>query len=129
MSHLVFEAAPGGRIEQEYVEADDADGSAGVLGRADGAVIDADAPGRLRFQLSPRLPDGTVAFTGHYDIRLREDAGATALDVSLRITDSTIGSADFIAGIPIGWGQSLDALVIAASAAHSSPDHDPKEHR
>jgi hypothetical protein len=75
------------------------------------------------------MPPPPSAFTGHYDIRLRQDAGATVLDVSLRITDSTIHSADFIAGIPIGWGQSLDALVTAASAARPSPEHDPKEHR
>jgi uncharacterized protein YndB with AHSA1/START domain/DNA-binding transcriptional ArsR family regulator len=131
MSRLVFDAAPGGHIVQEYVEADDADGSAGVIGRAEGTVTDIDGPERLRFRLSPLLPDGTVAFTGYYDIRLREDAGATVLDVNLRIADSTIDSADFIAGIELGWSQSLDALVTAASAANPSTDRPSptKEHK
>ncbi|MPZ51562.1 MAG: metalloregulator ArsR/SmtB family transcription factor [Acidimicrobiia bacterium] len=120
LSNLVFDASPGGRIFQEYVEKDDADGSAGVIGRAEGTVIDVDPPSRLRFGLSPLLSDGTVAFTGHYDIGLRDEIGATALHVSLRIADSTIDSADFIAGIRNGWDESLDKLVAAVSASNVS---------
>lgn len=126
ISDLRFDATPGGAIALEYVEADDAAGSGGVLGRAEGAVTAAEAPDRLRFDLSPQLPDGGVAFTGHYDVRLQEAAGSTELDVRLRIADSVTLSADFIAGIPLGWGQSLDALVEAVAADPSNPSH-PKE--
>jgi len=129
ISDLRFEAAPGGRVVLEYVELGDADGSAGVVGRADGAVIAAEAPDHLRFELSPRLPDGRVAFTGHYDLQLREADGGTQLDVTLRIADSTTLSADFIAGIPLGWGQSLDALVAAVSDPSSTePTHTGSTH-
>jgi uncharacterized protein YndB with AHSA1/START domain len=95
-----FDAAPGSAMVLEYREIGDAHGSAGVVGRADGRIVAVDAPDRLRFNLAARLPDGGIAFTGHYDIRLREDAGSTELEVRLRIADSTTLSADFIAGIP-----------------------------
>ncbi len=114
-SHLTFDAVAGSPIVQEYVEEGDADGSSGVIGRAEGAVTEVESPSRLRFVLSPMLPDGTVAFTGHYDLRLRDDAGTTVLEVSLRIADSSVDSADFVAGIRLGWDQALDALVTAAS--------------
>jgi len=123
ISELRFDAAPGGAIALEYVEADDLAGTAGVVGRAEGAVTTVEAPDRLRYDLSPQLPGGGVAFTGHYDLRLREGAGSTELDVSLRIAGSTTLSADFIAGIPLGWGQSLDALVDAVAADPSNPSH------
>ena len=38
------------------------------------------------------------------------------LDVHWRITDSTVDSADFIAGIEIGFGQSLDKLAVTLAA-------------
>ena len=121
---LVFEAVPGGRILQEYRDADDADGSDLVVGRAEG-VVDEVRPGEhLAYRLSPLLPDGGPAFTAHVVLGLRPtdtSAGAgagTELDVSWRIADSTVESQDFIAGIEIGFGQSLDHLA-AILAAHT----------
>ena len=67
---------------------------------------------------SPRcLPDGSVAFTAHVDLGLRPTGTGTDLDVRWRITDSTVDSADFIAGIEIGFGQSLDKLAATLAAA------------
>ncbi|MEU5993693.1 metalloregulator ArsR/SmtB family transcription factor [Spirillospora sp. NPDC047418] len=111
VSELVFEAEAGGRIVQEYRDAEDADGSDVVAGRAEG-VVEAVRPGeRLAYRLSPLLPGGGVAFTGHLDFDLRRTDAGTDLDVEYRITGSTVDSADFIAGIEIGFGQSLDRLV------------------
>ncbi|MGP3968928.1 metalloregulator ArsR/SmtB family transcription factor [Streptomyces sp. 6N223] len=113
VSELVFEARPGGRIVQEYRDADDTDGSDLVAGRAEG-VVDEVRPGeRLAYRLSPLLPDGGPAFTAHVDLGLRPTDTGTDLDVHYRITDSTVDSADFIAGIEIGFGQSLDNLADA----------------
>ena len=50
-------------------------------------------------------------------------ASGTDLEVRYRITDSTVDSADFIAGIEIGFGQSLDKLA-AAIAADRQTDTD-----
>ncbi|MFH8487456.1 metalloregulator ArsR/SmtB family transcription factor [Streptomyces longisporoflavus] len=124
VSELVFEARAGGRIVHEYRDAEDTDGSDPVAGRAAG-VVDVARPGeRLAYRLSPQLPDGGIAFTAHVDLGLRPAGthGHTELDAHWRITESTVDSADFIAGIDIGYGQSLDKL--AASVAGDSHDTD-----
>ncbi|MFJ2418091.1 metalloregulator ArsR/SmtB family transcription factor [Streptomyces brevispora] len=119
-SELVFDARPGGRIVLEYRDAEDAEGSAPVAGRAEGAVDELSPVERLTYRLSPLLPDGGFAFTAHVDLDLRATDAGTDLDVLYRITDSTVDSADFIAGIEIGFGQSLDKLAatLAADAHH-----------
>ncbi|MEV4290632.1 metalloregulator ArsR/SmtB family transcription factor [Nonomuraea bangladeshensis] len=111
VSELVFEARQGGRIVHEYRDAEDADGSDLVVGRARGVVDDVRPGEHLAYRLSPELPDGTPAFTAHLDLALRPAAAGTDLDVRFRITDSAVESADFVAGIEIGFGQSLDKLA------------------
>ncbi|GAA3596099.1 metalloregulator ArsR/SmtB family transcription factor [Nonomuraea rosea] len=129
VSELVFEARPGGRIVHEYRDAEDADGSDLVAGRAEGVVEDVQPGERLAYRLSPLLPGGGLAFTAHLDLGLRPTStGAgmgTDLDVHFRITDSTVESADFIAGIEIGFGQSLDKLAATLAAHPHDPDPDP----
>jgi uncharacterized protein YndB with AHSA1/START domain len=125
VSEFAFEARPGGRIVQEYRDTEDTDGSDPVAGRAEGTV-DAVSPGEhLAYRLSPRLPDGGPAFTAHVDIGLRPSGTGTDLDVRYLITDSTVDSADFIAGIEIGFGQSLDKLaaILAADAPGTDTDN------
>jgi uncharacterized protein YndB with AHSA1/START domain/DNA-binding transcriptional ArsR family regulator len=116
VSELVFEARPGGRIVQEYRDAEDATGSGPVVGRAEGSVDEVRPRERLTYRLSPLLPDGGLAFTSHVDVELRPAGTGTTLDINYRITDSTVDSADFIAGIEIGFGQSLDKLVAAVAS-------------
>ncbi|MGW7455074.1 metalloregulator ArsR/SmtB family transcription factor [Streptomyces sp. NPDC054787] len=118
VSELVFEARVGGRIVQEYRDAEDADGSDVVVGRAEGVAEDVRPGERLAYRLSPLLPGGGPAFTAHvdYDLRPTEDDNGTDLDVHFRITDSTVDSADFIAGIELGFGQSLDTLAAVIAA-------------
>ncbi len=129
ISELVFEARPGGRIVLEYRDVEDADGSDVVVGRATG-VVDVVLPGeRLAYRSSPMLPDGGVAFTSHIDLALRPTASGTDLDVRFRITDSSVDSADFIAGIELGFGQSLDKLAAALAAQPMSTDDPNTENR
>jgi uncharacterized protein YndB with AHSA1/START domain/DNA-binding transcriptional ArsR family regulator len=121
VSELIFEARPGGRIVQEYREAEDTDDSDLVAGHAEGVVEDVRPGERLAYRLSPLLPDGGPAFTAHVDLGLRLTDAGTDLDVHYRITDSTVDSADFVAGIEIGFGQSLDNLAAAlASGSHDA---------
>lgn len=115
IAELVFDARPGGRIVQEYRDAEDADGSDLVAGRAEGVVEDARPGEHLTYRLSPLLPDGGVAFTAHVELDLRPAGPGTELDVHYRITDSTVDSADFVAGVEIGFGQGLDKLAAALS--------------
>ncbi|GAA3137755.1 metalloregulator ArsR/SmtB family transcription factor [Planomonospora alba] len=130
VSELVFEARPGGRIVHEYRDAEDADGSDPVAGRAEGVVDDVRPGERLAYRLSPLLPGGGLAFTAHVEIGLRPTGTGTGLDAHWRITGSTVDSADFIAGIEIGFGQSLDKLAAALAADPHDPNdpgtpHDP----
>ncbi len=87
-----------------------------VAGRADGVVDDVRPGELLAYRLSPQLPDGSVAFTTHVEYDLRPIGVGTELDVRCRITDSTVDSADFIAGIELGFGQSLDKLAATLAA-------------
>ncbi|WP_433211483.1 metalloregulator ArsR/SmtB family transcription factor [Microtetraspora malaysiensis] len=118
VSELVFQARPGGRIVQEYRDVEDADGSDLVVGRAEGAVEELRPGEHLGYRLSPLLPDGSRAFTAHIAFDLRPTDTGTRLETQWRLADSTVESADFIAGIEIGFGQSLDKLaaVLAADA-------------
>ncbi|QNE73765.1 metalloregulator ArsR/SmtB family transcription factor [Streptomyces finlayi] len=122
VSELLFEARPGGRIVHEYRDVEDADGSDVAAGRAEGFVEDVRPGERLVYRLSPLLPDGGPAFTAHVAYGLRPAGTGTAtgtgteLDVHWRITDSTVESADFIAGIETGFGQSLDKLAATLAA-------------
>ncbi|GAA4977921.1 metalloregulator ArsR/SmtB family transcription factor [Actinoplanes utahensis] len=118
VSELVFEARPGGRIVQEYRDALDPGDADVVAGRAEGAVEDVRPGERLTYRLSPLLPGGEAAFTAHVEFRLRPGAAGTDLDVTYRITGSTIDSADIVAGIGTGFGQSLDKL---ATTVRESP--------
>lgn len=121
VSELVFETRRGGRIVQEYRDAEDADGSDLIVGRAEGAVEEVRPGEHLAYRLSPLLPDGRPAFTAHVDMGLRPRETGTDLDVRWRITGSTVESADFVAGIEIGFGQSLDRLVaILAGSTHDT---------
>ncbi|MFI6887655.1 metalloregulator ArsR/SmtB family transcription factor [Streptosporangium canum] len=125
VSELLFEARPGGRIVHEYRDSEDADGSDLVAGRAEGVVDDVRPGERLAYRLSPLLPGGGLAFTAHLDLTLRAADTGTDLDVRWRITDSTVDSADFVAGIEIGFGQSLDKLAATLAAdPHDTDDTD-----
>lgn len=116
ISQLVFEAAPGGRIQLEYRDLEDADGTDPVAGRAEGQVLDLHPYEHLRYRLSPQLPDGSPAFTSEVEFDLHRTDTGTELEVQWQLADSTVDSADFIAGIEIGFGQSLDALAAALTA-------------
>jgi uncharacterized protein YndB with AHSA1/START domain/DNA-binding transcriptional ArsR family regulator len=120
VSDLVIEARPGGRLVLEYRDAEDADDTDAVLGRAEGVVDDVRPGERLSYRLSPLLPGGGIAFTSHVALDLRPTATGTDLEVLHRVTDSTVDSADFIAGIELGFGQSLDKLTAAITMRSSS---------
>ena len=116
ISELVFQTRPGGRIVLAYRDAEDTTDSDDVVGRAEGAVEDVLPGERLSYRLSPLLPDGSLAFTAHITFDLRPTDTGTHLDAHWRLTDSTVQSADSIAGIEIGFGQSLDKLAAVLAA-------------
>jgi uncharacterized protein YndB with AHSA1/START domain/DNA-binding transcriptional ArsR family regulator len=127
VSELVLEARPGGRIVVAYRDAEDANDSDAVVGRAEGIVDDVRPGERLAYQLSPQLPDGAAAFTAHVAFDLRPTTTGTDLHVDFRIADSAVDAADFVAGIEIGFGQTLDRLeaIVAADPDRSDPTEHP----
>ncbi len=122
VSHLVFDARPGGQILHEYRDIEDLDGTDLVVGRARGEVIAARPGQHLAYRLSPTLPGNQIAFAAHVSLDLRATDSGADLDVNFRITDSTIESADFIAGIELGFRQSLDHLVAILAASPDTTD-------
>lgn len=116
VSELVFEARPGGRIVHAYREAEDTDGSDPVAGYAEGEVEEVRPCERLAYRASPLLADGNPALTAHVELVLAPTPTGTDLDVRFRVADSTVESADFIAGVELGFGQSLDKLAAAVAA-------------
>jgi uncharacterized protein YndB with AHSA1/START domain len=122
VSELVFEPRTGGRIVLEYRDLEDADDSDAVAGRAEGVVQEAVPTERLTYRLSPVLPDGTAAFTSEVELHLRRAGAGTDLEVHWRIADSTVDAADFVAGIEIGFGQSLDKLAAVVADDAESTD-------
>jgi uncharacterized protein YndB with AHSA1/START domain len=123
VSELLFEARPGGRIVHEYRDVEDVDGTDQVAGRAEGVVDEVRPAERLAYRLSPSLPDGSRAFTAHVAYDLRPAGAGTELGVEFRVADSSVDSADFIAGIELGFGQSLDKLVATLA---EEPHHTEK---
>ncbi len=118
LAHVEFGTRPGDRVVQEYADIDDRSSVDGVVGRAEGVVDAVKAAERLAFRLSPLLPDGSTAFTAHYTYSLADAREKTDLEVRLRISDSTVPSAEFIAGIQLGWDQCLDKLAATVAGEH-----------
>ena len=110
VSECVLEPRPGGRAVLEYR---DAEGRY----RSEGRVYAADEPERLVFDLSVLDGAGTISFTGHYHIELKEAEGGTALRLRLHISETTAEALPYIAGIETGWRQVLDNLTQAVNAA------------
>lgn len=111
VAECTLEPVPGGRAVLEYRDA------AGRY-RSEGTVQVAKEPERLVFTLSV-----AGSFTGHYDLRLTGVPGRrTRLRLSLRISDSAVEAAPYIAGIETGWEQVLDNLagVIGATKEEES---------
>jgi uncharacterized protein YndB with AHSA1/START domain/DNA-binding transcriptional ArsR family regulator len=119
LSHIEFSTRPGDRLVQVYTGDDVGEAADSVIGRAEGVIESVTPAERLAFRLSPVLPDGSAAFSGHYAYSLTEAGENTELEVRLRISDSTVPSAEFIAGVQLGWDQCLDKLAAAVAASTS----------
>jgi uncharacterized protein YndB with AHSA1/START domain len=78
-----------------------------------GHVLRVAAPHELDFAMAPLDADGRALFEAVHAVRLSEAAGGTQLTLEIRITSSTAPAAPAIAGMRLGWEQSLDKLVRA----------------
>ncbi len=98
---------PGGAMTLVLQEGD------GTRHRASGHVVAAEAPHALDFEMAPLGPDGAPLFTVAYAVRLDPAADGTVLSLQARIDASTAAAAPALAGMRIGWEQSLDRLARA----------------
>lgn len=110
VTDCALEPKPSGRAVLDYRDAD------GRRYHSDGRVQAAQAPEHLVFDLSVRDAAGAVSFTAHFDLTLATVPDGTRLRLGLRITDTTVEAAPYIAGIETGWGQVLDNLADAVGA-------------
>jgi uncharacterized protein YndB with AHSA1/START domain/DNA-binding transcriptional ArsR family regulator len=110
VTDCVIEPHEGGRVVLDYR---DAEGRY----RSKGTVRAARAPEHLEFDLSVLDAAGAVSFTGHYDVTLADAPDGTLLHLDLGITATTVEAVPYIAGIGTGWGQVLDNLAAAVTAA------------
>lgn len=112
LAHVAWGSRPGTPVMQTYVDAEYRGGDDGVVGESTGVIESVDPGRRLSFVLSPKLPDGSLGFSGHYEWRIAATESGTDLEVSLQIDDTAVLSAESIAGIELGWNQSLDRLAL-----------------
>lgn len=112
LARVEWGSLPGKPLMQTYVDADHREGDDGVVGESTGVIESVDPGRRLSFVLSPKLRDGGLGFSGHYEWQIKATEFGTDFEVSLQIDDTAVPSAEFIAGIELGWNQSLDQLAL-----------------
>lgn len=76
-----------------------------------GTFLDLKPPRELRFNLSPLGADAAPLFTATQTVSFAEDAGQTVLTMTIRITDIQPQAAPALAGVELGWHQTLDRLA------------------
>jgi uncharacterized protein YndB with AHSA1/START domain/DNA-binding transcriptional ArsR family regulator len=137
VSDAAFDATLGGRVVLEFREADDPTEPNGpapqaspdvAMGRAEGEVTLIVPKARVAFTMSVLAPDGGIAFTGLYDVRLSDGPGPhTTVDLKLTLAETTVPAAAAIAGIELGWSQALDHLAEVVEAAAKQRKRRTKE--
>jgi uncharacterized protein YndB with AHSA1/START domain/DNA-binding transcriptional ArsR family regulator len=101
------EPVPGGRLSIVMAEGD------GTRHRAEGRFLELTPPSELRFELAPLGPDGAPLFSATHELRLEPRRGRTRLTMTIRVSGESAAAGPALAGMRIGWGQSLDKLEAA----------------
>ena len=102
----------GGRLRIEMGEGD------GVRHVADGEFLVLRPDHELQFALAPCQPDGRPMFEAIHTLTLEPSGNGTDLSLVIRVSGISKAAAPAIAGIQIGWQQSLRKLaaVVAPTA-------------
>jgi uncharacterized protein YndB with AHSA1/START domain/DNA-binding transcriptional ArsR family regulator len=107
VAECAIEPRPGGAMRLVMQEGD------GTRHAAAGHVTRAAAPSALDFEMTPLGPDGEPLFSATHAVRLHPHAGETELQLDIRVDLSTEAAAPAIAGMRLGWEQSLTKLARA----------------
>jgi uncharacterized protein YndB with AHSA1/START domain/DNA-binding transcriptional ArsR family regulator len=106
---------PGGRLRIDMADPD------GAVHVATGHYTKLDKPGQIDFIMSPLDDKGQPAFEAHQSVLFRPiSAEQTELKIHIRLAASTPQAAIFIAGIELGWNQTLNKLERALADAEGS---------
>ena len=98
------DAVPGGRLRIVMAEGD------GTLHGAAGRFIALRRPRSLSFELAPLDPNGKPLFSAIHELRLARRGQRTTLELAIRVSDIQTPAAAAVAGITLGWEQTLDKL-------------------
>jgi uncharacterized protein YndB with AHSA1/START domain/DNA-binding transcriptional ArsR family regulator len=115
VSGCELDLRPGGAIGIEIREGD------GTRYRSAGTFEEIARPHRLGFTLGALDANGDVALRARYTVRLREAPSGTDLSLHAEITDAVAEAASLVAGMRLGWEQSLTKLVRAIERARRVP--------
>jgi uncharacterized protein YndB with AHSA1/START domain/DNA-binding transcriptional ArsR family regulator len=105
VADCAIDPRPGGAVRLVMAEGD------GTQHAAAGHVLAATPPASLDFEMGPLGPDGAALFSATHAVRLAPHEGGTALSLEIRIDLSTEAAAPAIAGMRVGWEQSLSKLA------------------
>jgi uncharacterized protein YndB with AHSA1/START domain len=105
VADCVVEPVPGGRLSIVMAEGD------GTRHRADGRFLTLTRPTALSFELAPLGPGGAPLFSARHELRLAARGAGTGLALTIRVSGESAAAAPALAGMKLGWGQSLDALA------------------
>jgi uncharacterized protein YndB with AHSA1/START domain len=105
VARCTVEAVTGGRLMIVMTEGD------GTRHRARGHFTELVPNERLAFDLSPEGADGRPVFRVSHAVRLVRDGERTVVTMRLRAADFAGDAAAPLAGLRIGWEQTLDRLA------------------
>jgi uncharacterized protein YndB with AHSA1/START domain len=100
-----IDAVPGGRLRIVMAEAD------GTRHEAAGSFVGVSRPRSLTFELAPLDPSGEPLFSAVNEVRLKPRGPRTALRLTIRVSNVQAQGAPAVAGIALGWEQTLDKLA------------------
>jgi uncharacterized protein YndB with AHSA1/START domain/DNA-binding transcriptional ArsR family regulator len=98
------DAVPGGRLRIVLTEGD------GTRHEAAGRFLALSRPRSLTFDLAPLDPRGEPLFRAVHDLRLAQRRQQTRLTLTIHVSDVPREAAPAVAGIALGWDQTLDKL-------------------
>jgi len=107
----VVEPVAGGALKVAFAEPD------GTRHVADGRFLRVVPVQDLIFENSPIGPDGRPLFTVTHNVRFTPVDGATLVEDEISVSGiDREHAASALAGLEIGWGQSIDQLVVLCEA-------------
>jgi len=113
-AYVESDPRPGGKLRVDMRHPD------GTIHTAEGHYTQLQPPQRLDFMMSP-LENGRPVFESHNSVKFEAiDKTHTRLTLSIRLAATTAAGASYIAGMEMGWNQTLDKLERAVTETDES---------